>query len=144
MNPELIFSIANTAALIGWIILAVAPRWKWTKTLILSGGLILLLSAIYLTIIALTFGESEGGFDSLANVMKLFEDPNAVLAGWIHYLAFDLFVGTWIISNSQKLGIKHLYIVPCLFFTFMFGPIGLLLYFIVRAATTKKVLHENF
>jgi len=144
MYSELIFTIANTTALIGWIVLAVAPRWKWTKTLILSGGLILVLSAAYLTIIVLTFGKSEGGFDSLANVMKLFEDPNAVLAGWIHYLAFDMFVGTWIISNSQKLGIKHLYIIPCLFFTFMFGPIGLLLYFIVRAAITKKVVHENF
>jgi hypothetical protein len=76
--------------------------------------------------------------------MKLFENKEAVLAGWVHYLAFDLFVGTWIVSNSQKLNIRHLYILPCLFFTFMLGPIGLLMYFIVRAALTKQWMHENF
>ncbi|MBL7843199.1 MAG: DUF4281 domain-containing protein [Cyclobacteriaceae bacterium] len=144
MNPDKLFLICNNLALAGWLLMVVAPRWKWTFSIIVSGAVILLLSAVYLTLIVLYFGEGEGNFSSLDGVMKLFENREAVLAGWVHYLAFDMFVGTWIVSNSQKLGIKHWWIVPCLFFTFMLGPIGLILYFSVRAVHTKKILHENF
>lgn len=144
MNPDKLFLICNNLALAGWLLMVVAPRWKWTFSIIVSGAVILLLSAVYLTLIVLYFGEGEGNFSSLDGVMKLFENREAVLAGWVHYLAFDMFVGTWIVSNSQKLGIKHWWIVPCLFFTFMLGPIGLILYFSIRAIHTKKILHENF
>ncbi|MBX2955358.1 MAG: DUF4281 domain-containing protein [Cyclobacteriaceae bacterium] len=144
MNPDKLFLICNNLALAGWLLMVVAPRWKWTFSIIVSGAVILLLSAVYLTLIVLYFGEGEGNFSSLDGVMTLFENREAVLAGWVHYLAFDMFVGTWIVSNSQKLGIKHWWIVPCLFFTFMLGPIGLILYFSVRAVHTKKILHENF
>ncbi len=144
MNADQIFLICNNLALLGWLLMVVAPRWKWTFNIIVSGVVILLLSAIYLTLIILYFGEGEGNFSSLDGVMKLFENREAVLAGWVHYLAFDMFAGTWILSNSHKLGIKHWWIIPCLFFTFMFGPIGLILYFIVRSIHTKKILHENF
>lgn len=144
MNPDKLFLICNNLALAGWLLMVVAPRWKWTFSIIVSGAVILLLSAVYLTLIVLYFGEGEGNFSSLDGVMKLFENREAVLAGWVHYLAFDMFVGTWIVSNSQKLGIKHWWIVPCLFFTFMLGPIGLILYFSIRAVHTKKILHENF
>jgi phage shock protein PspC (stress-responsive transcriptional regulator) len=74
----------------------------------------------------------------------LFQNDIGVLAGWAHYLAFDLFIGAWMTSNAQRLGLTHWKIIPCLFLTFMFGPVGLLTYFIVRAAMTKKVFHEHF
>jgi membrane protein required for beta-lactamase induction len=67
-----------------------------------------------------------------------------LVAGWVHYLAFDLFVGNWMLINGRKHNVSHLALIPCLFFTFMLGPVGLLLYFIVRAIKTKKALHENF
>ncbi|MBX2963505.1 MAG: DUF4281 domain-containing protein [Cyclobacteriaceae bacterium] len=144
MTIDNLFLVCNNVALLGWLLLLFAPRWRWTSRIILSGAMALLLGAVYLTLIALYFGRAEGSFGSLNGVMKLFENKEAVMAGWVHYLAFDLFVGTWIVSNSQKLGIKHGWIIPCLFFTFMFGPIGLILYYFVRAMHTKKVLHENF
>lgn len=144
MNADQIFLLCNNLALAGWILMVVAPRWKWTFNIIITGGIIILLSAIYLTLIVLYFGKAGGNFSSLSGVMKLFENREAVLAGWVHYLAFDMFVGTWMLSNSQKLGIRHWWIIPCLFFTFMLGPIGLILYFVVRAIHTKKILHENF
>ena len=138
MNAETIFSIANLAALSGWILLLAAPRWKFTGKIVLSGAIPLLLSAAYLILIALFFGSAEGGFGSLADVMKLFTNPWATLAGWIHYLAFDLFVGSWEVKDSQTRGISHWFVIPCLILTFLLGPIGFLLYHILRRVVPNK------
>ena len=138
MNAETIFSIANTTALVGWILLAVAPRWSWTRRLVTSGAIPLLLAAAYLVLIILFFGRSEGGFDSLANVTKLFSNPNVVLAAWIHYLVFDLFVGSWEVKDAQERGVSHWFVIPCLAFTFLLGPIGFLLYHIVRFFAARQ------
>ncbi len=64
--------------------------------------------------------------------MTLFEEPEAVMAGWIHYLVFDLFIGAWEVRDARRLKIPHLAVVPCLVLTFMLGPVGLLLYLILR------------
>lgn len=142
MKAETIFSIANMIALLSWIILLVAPRWKWTQKIILSGIIPLLLSVAYLVLIVLFFGKADGGFDSLANVMKLFTNEWAVLAGWIHYLALDLFVGSWEVKDSQVKGISHWFVIPCLFFTFMFGPIGFLMYSVLRFFLAKEAKND--
>lgn len=144
MKPETIFQICNSIAPVGWLLLIVAPRWKWTSGIVLSGIFPLLLALVYLFLIAFHFGEGEGDFSSLEGVTKLFENPFALVAGWVHYLAFDLLVGCWILANSQKHNIHHLLIIPCLLLTFLFGPIGFLIYFIVRWAKTKQFFHENF
>lgn len=144
MKPETIFQICNSIAPVGWFLLIVAPRWKWTSGIVLSGIFPLLLALVYLFLIAFHFGEGEGDFSSLDGVTKLFENPFALVAGWVHYLAFDLLVGCWILANSQKHNIHHLLIIPCLLLTFLFGPIGFLIYFIVRWAKTKQFFHENF
>ena len=144
MKPESVFQICNSIAPLGWLLLLFAPRWRWTKQIILTGLLPLLLGLVYLALIVFYFGEAEGNFSSLDGVMRLFDSPFTVVAGWIHYLAFDLFIGAWEVTNSQKLGIPHLLVIPCLVLTFLFGPIGLLLYFAVRGIRTKQFLHENF
>jgi hypothetical protein len=138
MKAEQIFSLANTLALLSWIFLVVAPRWKGTQKIILSGAIPLLLSAAYLVLVVLFFGSAEGSFSSLAGVMKLFTNEWAVLAGWIHYLAFDLLIGIWEVRDSQKNGISHWLVIPCLFFTFMLGPIGFLLYSALRFFIVKE------
>lgn len=144
MTADKLFSLSNLVAMAGWLLLSVAPRWKWTQRIVLSGLIPLLLGSVYLTLIVLYFGDAEGNFGTLDGVMTLFKDPNAVLAGWIHYLAFDLFIGSWEVSNSQKHNIHHLLLLPCLFLTFMLGPVGLIAYFILRAIRTKKLVHDNF
>ena len=138
MNAETIFSIANFTALAGWILLLFAPRWTWTRRIVLSGAIPLLLSVAYLILIILFFGKAEGGFGSLADVMKLFTNQWATLAGWIHYLAFDLFVGSWEVKDSQSHGISHWFVIPCLILTFLLGPIGFLLYHILRLVVPNK------
>ncbi len=142
MKAEQIFSIANLIAMISWIILIIAPRWIVTRKIIISGAIPLLLSAAYLILIVLFFGKSEGGFDSLPNVMKLFTNEWSVLAGWIHYLAFDLFVGIWEVKDAQAKNISHWFVIPCLILTFLLGPIGFLLYSILRVFLAKEVKND--
>jgi hypothetical protein len=136
MNPEIIFSIANTTALLSWIWLAVAPRSVWTRRIVWT-AIPLLLSAAYLILVVLFFGGVEGGFGTLADVMKLFDNKHAALAGWIHYLAFDLFVGSWEVRDAQEKNISHWFVVPCLFLTFLLGPVGFLAYNAVRLVAAK-------
>ena len=134
MPLEQIFSLANASALFGWIVLAlspIAPKWA----LRISGYVIpLLLSILYAGLIFAFWSRAEGGFDSLANVMQLFTMREAALAGWVHFLAFDMFVGVWEVKTARREGIPHIYVLPCLALTFMFGPIGFLLFMAIRAA----------
>jgi len=138
MDLEQIFSIATLLAVIGWLILVILPRNQSAK---IAGGLVvpLILSVGYFALIAQYFRGAEGGFSSLADVATLFQKQELLLAGWIHYLAFDLFIGGWEIRDAQRHGIPHLVVIPCLVMTFMLGPIGLLFYFAIRTAKTRAL-----
>jgi hypothetical protein len=91
-------------------------------------------AGIYIVVIATNWSSSEGSFSSLSGVAQLFADPWLLLAGWTHYLAFDLFVGAWEVRDARDRGISHLAVLPCLLLTFLFGPAGWLLYLGVRTA----------
>jgi len=131
MTPELVFTIVNGVALLSWVALAVLPGHK-TITRLTGVAVPALLSFIYVAIVAARIGGSEGGFGSLAAVATLFADPWLLLAGWIHYLAFDLFVGSWEVRDARTRGLSHALVLPCLALTFLFGPAGWLLYVILR------------
>ncbi len=140
MSAETLFAICNTLVLPGWLLLVVLPRWKWTTKVITSVIMPFLLGLVYLYLVLVHFGKSEGGFGSLAGVTELFQNPYILLAGWLHYLAFDLFVGSWEVRDAQRLGMSHWLVIPCLGLTFMFGPIGLGLYFIIRWTFKRKLV----
>ena len=131
MTAEQLFSILNLMAVAAWLPLVFLPRVRWTSTL-LPVVVPLLLSIVYVVLVAATLPRSEGGFSSLAGVSALFANPWLLLAGWTHYLAFDLFIGGWEVRDAQWHGIPHLLIVPALVLTFLFGPAGLLLYLAIR------------
>lgn len=131
MTPEQLFSILNLTAIAAWLPLVCLPRVRWTATL-LPVVVPALLAVIYVVLAAATLPWSEGGFSSLAGVSLLFESPWALLAGWTHYLAFDLFIGGWEVRDAQARGIPHLLVVPALVLTFLLGPAGLLFYLAVR------------
>src|SRR6202045_356340 len=134
MSPEQVFSIASAIALLSWLLLAVLPRRRWVTEVVTSKVVPGLFAVLYLGIIVSKFGGTAGGFSSLAGVSALFANPWLLLAGWVHYLAFDLLIGTWEVRDAQEHGIPHLVVVPCLFLTFMFGPAGWLAYVTVRSA----------
>jgi len=143
MSYDAIFSICNTAVLPGWLLLALLPRWKWTARLITSVIIPALLGLVYLYLVITQFGRAEGGFGSLSQVQQLFQNPAMLLAGWIHYLAFDLFIGSWEVRDAQRLGLNHWLVIPCLALAFLFGPLGLLLYFLIRLTAKKQSMVEN-
>ena len=148
-----LFANASTVAMLGWVALLVgllaqglgapggAPR-KASRVLLALGGRVvpLLLSLGYAALILQWWGRSPGGFGSLEQVAKLFESRGLLLAGWVHYLAFDLWVGRWSIdalaaeppAHGVADWIGRLLMLPCLLLTFMFGPVGLLAFLGLR------------
>jgi hypothetical protein len=139
MNLEAIFSFCSTLALVSWLVLFVFYDRDWVYRVLFSVPIILL-GIIYVFFIAQGMGaDSEGGFGSLAEVALLFKKDEALLAGWIHYLAFDLFAGMWEAYDAKRLGISRWLLLPCLILTFMLGPTGLLLYFIIRAVKQRSI-----
>jgi Domain of unknown function (DUF4281) len=138
MDLERIFSIASTLAGLGWLILIVVP--KRPLAVHVAGVFFpLILAVMYLYFIAMNIRGADGGFGSLADVATLFQKRELLLAGWIHYLCFDLFIGAWEVRDSQQHGIPHLVVIPCLIMTFMLGPIGLLFYFAIRSAKIRSM-----
>ena len=125
--------MCNLLALPGWILLILAPRNRWA--LIVAGTLIpATMACVYVFLIAVHVGQTGGSFSTLAGVAQLFSNPWLLLAGWVHYLAFDLFVGTWEARDAVERGISRWFVVPCLLLTFLLGPIGWLAYHAVRIA----------
>ena len=136
MAPATLFALANGLALLCWIALAGSlflPRVRvtvWSLT-----GLVVpaLFAAAYVVLLPRGMAESpDGGFGSLEAVRALFASDSALTAGWLHYLAFDLFVGTFIARAGSEARIPGLLLLPCLALTFLFGPAGLLLFLVIR------------
>lgn len=133
MTADQLFSFLNTFAILGWIALAALPRVKWIASRLTALWMPLLFAVVYIAIVATVFGAAEGSFSTLAGVQSLFQNPWLLLGGWVHYLAFDLIVGSWEVRDARERGIPHWRVVPCLFLTLMFGPAGWLAYRGVRA-----------
>ncbi len=142
MKADLLFRIANNVALLGWLMLIFLPRWRWSARLIGPVIIPVLLSSLYAGLVVTQFGHG-GGFSSLSSVALLFQNPYMLLAGWVHYLAFDLFVGSWEVRDSQRIGIAYYLALPCLILTFLFGPAGWLLYLSIRSWANRSVVIEN-
>jgi len=141
--PDLnrLFSIAGDIVLPVWLLLIFAPRWRWAQRLA-TFVVPLLLAAMY-TALLLHGGRASiadgGGFGSLDQVARLFTSRDLLLAGWIHYLAFDLFTGAWAARDALRLGLSRWLVAPCLVLTFLFGPLGLALYLLLRLVLRKEV-----
>jgi hypothetical protein len=146
MSPDQIFQIANPIALIGWIALVLSPLAP--RVLGILGGIAipLILSVGYTGIILAHWSSGQGGFDSLQSVEQLFQSRWLLLAGWVHYLAFDLLLGAWEVRTARREGITHLILLPCLIATFLFGPAGYLLFQFIRIshqATIQSTINES-
>jgi ABA DEFICIENT 4-like len=131
MELETFFSGASTVAAIAWLPLAATPS-KWTWPVRAARGVAIVLAFGYVALILTFWARGEGGFGSLAQVAQLFQEPGLLLAGWVHYLAFDLLVGSWEREEAIRIGLGPWFLVPTLILTFMFGPAGWLCFLGVR------------
>ncbi len=147
MTPEAAFQYANLLVLPQWILMIVAPRWRVTQYLARLLPIPMILAGMYLYYLFAVPPTPNGqpfdfrAFSTLAGVQSLFTgQKEAVLAGWIHYLAFDLVAGSYVLRDGQARGVAHGWLVPCMLLCFMLGPSGLLLYGLLRLVLSKQPL----
>jgi hypothetical protein len=139
MGPETLFSMANLMAISGWLLLILAGRVRSVGTLITGAIIPLLFALAYTALVVTNWGNSQGGFGSISQVRELFSNDWLLLAGWVHYLAFDLFVGSWQVQDARKYRIPHLALIPSLILTFLFGPAGFLIYMLIRLPRSRTL-----
>ena len=109
----------------------------------LIGVVIMLFAIVYTWLIVSNIKIDDfKNFNTLNGVSDLFSNKKLLLAGWIHYLAFDLLAGIYIVNNARKNGINHWITLPALAFTFFLGPFGLLLYIVIKSIKTKRYIHD--
>ncbi len=145
MTPDLsteiiaarVFSLCGALVLPFWLLLIFAPRWSVTQRLATFVAP-LVIACVYIWMLATAPHVAGAGFNTIPQVRALFSVDRALVAGWIHYLAFDLFIGSWQVRDARRLGIAHWMVVPCLVLTFLFGPLGLALYLLLRAAMRRR------
>jgi hypothetical protein len=130
VSPEDLFKLANLFTLAGWALLVagIATNRPWLRDRLAGLYWPLAICVGYASAIAAGWRASEGGFSSITGVRQLFADDWLLLAGWMHYLAFDLFVAAWIAAETERAGLSRLVLIPVLPLTFLFGPAGFLLF----------------
>jgi hypothetical protein len=138
LDFNFLFAFSNVAIMPLWLLLIFFPKNPVTRWLAENFVLQMILALIYAFLIITYMGEGEGGFSSLEGIRKGFNHDAILLAGWIHYIVFDSFVGTWMVYDAEKNNIPHIRIVVPLIFTLLLGPVGLLLYLMY-----KRVLLHN-
>jgi len=152
MNWDALFGLTNIVALAGWVALAVLPRGPKIMAMVLYVG-VSLLCVIYAALFSLLIGKAiepglaagasgGGGFTSIGGIRALFMSDAGVVIGWTHYLAFDLFVGLWIAKDADHKGFSRLVQLPFLFATLIAGPIGLLLWLLVREKRARRAARQ--
>jgi hypothetical protein len=144
LDARFAFSTANTIAMLGWLGLLTSlfipvtreAVWRTTRLLVPA-----LFGVAYVVLIWQGWGKAVGGgFGSIEQVRALFAVDAALVAGWLHYFAFDLFVGSWIVEDGLGRGINSVALIPCLALTFLFGPAGLLLYLGLRLLPAREAV----
>jgi hypothetical protein len=140
MSLEALFVVVNYSVVPAWLLLALAPRWIWTRRAVHSAYVPVFLAIAYAVIL---FGDRPGpegaSFFTLAGVCRIFTSPRTVIACWLHYLVGDLFLGAWEVRDAERLRIPHVWVVPSLALTLFFGPLGLASWLVVRMAVARRV-----
>jgi hypothetical protein len=134
MDLEKLFGICNALAAVGWLTLLGSRFFPVLAQRVSALAIPLLLAVAYAGLVLAFWNRASGGFDSLSSVMQLFTQREIALAGWIHYLTFDLLLGAWQVRVAERERIGFLLVVPCLLLTFLFGPAGFLAFTALRLA----------
>jgi len=132
VNEELVLKVVSVPVLVGWLAMLLAPRARPTRWLLESDVLPLGIGGLYLALVLPHLPGLLREFDTLAHIGAALQRPGMLLAAWVHYLAFDFLVGRVVLADSQRRGLPHLLVVPCLVLCFLLGPVGYLAYAGVR------------
>lgn len=133
LSYELVFTLANSLAGMCWLPLIFAPRAAFTQKFVATPLAPLGFAVAYLALVGVMVATpGEGSMGSLADLRVGFQRDSVLLLAWVHYLSFDLMVGMWEVRDSTRLGLSPWQVAPCLVFTFLLGPVGLILYMVLR------------
>jgi hypothetical protein len=137
---EMWFSLGNLLVLPFWLLMIVLPHWRWTGRLLASPWVVAAPAAIYALLVLPRLGAIWPAVSSptLPGVAALLGSPDGATIGWVHFLAFDLFVGRWAYLDSRQRNISAWLMAPVLFLVLMLGPIGLLSYLGLRAGADLR------
>ncbi len=141
MDSNTLFHVANITAFACWLILLAGLFWPAARSLarLLGQAIIpILFGSLYCWFLFSSYGQTDGSFTSLTGVRSLFSNDGILLAGWLHYLIFDLFIGTWVRDDAEHWAVNRLALIPCLVLCFLMGPFGLLLYLLLRPLAGNK------
>jgi len=140
LSYELLFTIANGLATVCWLPLVFAPRSAFTQRFVATPLAPLGFAVAYLALVVVMFATpGEGSMGSLADLRVGFQRDSVLLLAWVHYLSFDMMVGMWEVRDSTRLGLSPWRVAPCLVFTFLLGPVGLLLYMLLRFVRRRSL-----
>lgn len=133
MTPEQVFNIATVFALLGWIVLIFLSSSRTAVEALARTFVPAMLSLAYAAIIIpFVFTNGIGSLGSFEGLLQLQGQPWLLVGGWLHYLAFDLLAGAWQATTAREEGIPRYALIPCLVLTFILGPIGFLVFLVVR------------
>lgn len=136
MSDEVLFGLANAVPLLGWLALCLAPLAR--GRLVAAARVVAVVLAVGYAVLVVAALARAGGalpdLSTLGGLARAFSDPRVMLVGWVHYLAFDLWTGAWEAEEAGRRGMPHWAVLPCLALTFLAGPIGLVLFLVLRTA----------
>ena len=135
----------NLGVLPFWFILIVFPQSHLSRIFVTSIFPFLILSGVYIFILYKSYligYDFDGNFSlylGLTELSRLFEDHLYIMIFWTHFIAINLFIGGWIVKDSQKFSINKVLMAVPLIVTYLIGPIGLFLYWIIRIFYAKRI-----
>src|SRR5712692_87370 len=135
VNMSTIFRLSSLLVLPFWGLMILLPRWRWTTRILRSRFVIAALAALYAALALPRLADIWPGVSrpTLDGVAALLGSPAGATIAWIHFLAFDLFVGRWIYLDSQERRVSAWLVAPVLLLTLMLGPAGFLFHLVVRS-----------
>ena len=142
---ETLYMWVNLGVLPFWFILIIFPQSHLSRIFVTSIFPFFILSGVYIFILYksyLTGYDFDGNFTlylGLSELSRLFEDHLYIMIFWTHFIAINLFIGGWIVKDSQKFSINKVLLAIPLIFTYLIGPIGLFLYWIIRIFYAKRI-----
>lgn len=143
IDPYSLFTLSRILALTGWLLLLISLFARGTRPMIWPLTQFVLPAILCLCYVLMVwqgwgFMELPRSFIDLDGIGDLYTHPGPRTAGWLHFLALDMFAGTWIVRDGTERGMPLLLILACLPFTLILGPAGLLLYFVLRLIVGRR------
>src|SRR6266478_9343802 len=136
----LLFRLSNLLVMPFWALMILLPRWRWTERNMRSPFVSAAPAVLYAVLVLPRLGAIWPAIarPTLPGIATLLGSPEGATIAWVHFLAFDLFVGRWIYLDSQERRLSPLLTAPILFLTLMLGPLGFLTYLMLRTVATSR------